>query len=175
MIHCSVRDFLDIMEHYQIADSIDPLLKPKDQSKTNKNEMNKSTEKPNDKKRKAKSKKNDSDAPAPKKSCLIHGPDSSHMTNECQTMRKQAYRMKEAWKNTSQAGRSHQKCEREQQEQKEQNELHEMVMKEVQQSMQDMFKQPHQCHHLDNDSDMDESHQLESMDNITGELMFQFV
>jgi hypothetical protein len=31
--------------------------------------------------------------------------------------------------------------------------------------MQDMFKQLHQRHHLDDDSDMDESHQLESMDN----------
>jgi hypothetical protein len=71
------------MECYQIADSIDPLLKPKDQSKTDKKESNKLTEKLNDKKRKAKSKKNNSDAPAPKKSCLIHGPDSSHMTNEC--------------------------------------------------------------------------------------------
>jgi hypothetical protein len=96
MIHCSVHDFLDIMEHYQITDNIDPLLKPKDQSKANKNEMNKLMEKLNDKKRKAKSKKNDSDAPAPKKSCLIHGEDSSHMTDECQTMCKQAYRMKEA-------------------------------------------------------------------------------
>jgi hypothetical protein len=91
MIHCSVRDFLDIMKQYQIANSIDPLLKPKDQSKTDKNKLNKLTEKSNDKKRKAKSKKNDSDAPAPKKSCLIHGLDSSHMTNGCQTMRKQAY------------------------------------------------------------------------------------
>jgi hypothetical protein len=70
--------------------------------------------------------------------------------------------MKEAWKNTSQAERS-----REQQKQKEQNELHEMIMKQVQQSMQDMFKQLHQRHHSDDDSDMDESHQLESMDNIT--------
>jgi hypothetical protein len=42
-----------------------------------------------------------------------------------------------------------------------------MIMKEVQQLMQNMFKQPHQCHHSDNDSNMDESHQLESMDNIT--------
>jgi hypothetical protein len=83
MIHCSIRDFLDIMECYQIADSIDPLLKPKDQLKTNKNKLNKLTEKSNDKKRKAKSKKHDSDVPAPKKSCLIHGPDSSHMTDEC--------------------------------------------------------------------------------------------
>jgi hypothetical protein len=75
--------------------------------------------------------------------------------------------MNEAWKNTSQAEHSRQKCKREQQKQKEQNELHKMVMKEVQQLMQNMFKQLHQCHHLDNDSDMDESHQLESMDNIT--------
>jgi hypothetical protein len=83
IVHCSVRDFLEIMEHYQIADNIDPLLKPKDQSKADKNEMNKSTEKSNDKKHKAKLKKNDSDAPAPKKSCLIHGEGSSHMTDEC--------------------------------------------------------------------------------------------
>jgi hypothetical protein len=83
MTTASVDDFFDRMEHYQIADNIDPLLKPKDQSKTNKNEMNKLTEKSNDKKRKAKSKKNDSDAPAPKKSCLIHGEDNSHMTDEC--------------------------------------------------------------------------------------------
>jgi hypothetical protein len=83
IIHCSIHDFLDIMERYQIADNIDPLLKPKDQSKANKNETNKSTEKSNDKMRKAKSKKNDLDAPAPKKSCLIHGEDSSHTTDEC--------------------------------------------------------------------------------------------
>jgi hypothetical protein len=75
--------------------------------------------------------------------------------------------MKEAWKNTSQAERSRQKCEREQQKQKEQNKLHEMIMKEVQQSMQNMFKELHQCHHLDDDSNMDKSHQVESMDNIT--------
>jgi hypothetical protein len=91
MIHCSVRDFLDIMERYQIADSIDPLLKSKDQLKTDEDESKKSTEKSNDKQRMAKSKKNDSDVPAPKKSCLIHGPDSSHMTDKCQTMCKQAY------------------------------------------------------------------------------------
>jgi hypothetical protein len=96
IVHCSVCEFLDIMECYQIANNIDPLLKPKDQSKADKNETNKSTEKSNDKKRKAKSKKNDSDAPAPKKSCLIHGEDSSHTTNEWRTMHKQAYRMKEA-------------------------------------------------------------------------------
>jgi hypothetical protein len=36
-IHCSVHDFLDVMECYQITDNIDPLLKPKDQSKTDKN------------------------------------------------------------------------------------------------------------------------------------------
>jgi hypothetical protein len=85
-------------------------------------------------------------------------------------MRKQAYRMKETWKNTSQAERSRQKRKREQQKQKEQNKLHEMIMKEVQKSMQDMFKQPHQHHHSDDDSDMDESHQQESMDNITQSL-----
>jgi phage/plasmid primase-like uncharacterized protein len=123
-------------------------------------------EKSNDKNRKAKSKKNNSDAPAPKKSCLIHGENSSHMTDECRTMREQAYQMKEAYKNISPAERSHQKREREQQKQKEQNKLHEMIMKQVQRLMQDMFKQPHQHHHLDDDSDMDESHQLESMDNI---------
>jgi hypothetical protein len=95
------------------------LLKPKDQSKANKKKTNKLTGKSNDKKCKAKSKKNDSDAPAPKKSCLIHGEDSSHMMDECQTMRKQAYQMKEAWKNTSQAESSRQKHEREQQKQKE--------------------------------------------------------
>jgi hypothetical protein len=74
--------------------------------------------------------------------------------------------MKEAWKNISQAERSHQKRKRKQQKQKENNELHEMIMNEVQQSMQNMFKQLHQHHHSDNDSNMDESHQLESMDNI---------
>jgi hypothetical protein len=57
MTTASVDDFFDRMERYQIADHIDPLLKPKDQSKTNKNETNKLTEKSNDKKRKAKSKK----------------------------------------------------------------------------------------------------------------------
>jgi hypothetical protein len=71
IVHCSVRDFLEIMEHYQIADNIDPLLKPKDQSKADKNKTNKSTEKSNDKKRKAKSKKNDSDAPAPSQKILL--------------------------------------------------------------------------------------------------------
>jgi hypothetical protein len=70
IIHFSIHDFLDIMECYQIADNIDPLLKPKDQSKADKNKMNKLTEKLNDKKRKAKSKKNDSDVPVPKKILL---------------------------------------------------------------------------------------------------------
>jgi hypothetical protein len=41
IFHCSVHDFLGIMECYQIANNIDPLLKPNDQSKTDKNEMNK--------------------------------------------------------------------------------------------------------------------------------------
>jgi hypothetical protein len=58
------------MERYQIDDNIDPLLKPKDQSKADKNKTNKSMEKSNDKKRKAKSKKNDSDVPAPNKILL---------------------------------------------------------------------------------------------------------
>jgi hypothetical protein len=66
IIGCSVKDFFEVMERYQIADQLDPLLKPKDQSKTDKDESNKLPEKLNDKKRKAKSKKNDSDAPAPK-------------------------------------------------------------------------------------------------------------
>jgi hypothetical protein len=48
------------------------------------------------------------------KSCLIHGPDSSHTTNECQTMRKQDYWMEKAWKNTCQAEHSHQRHEHEQ-------------------------------------------------------------
>jgi hypothetical protein len=96
MTTASVDDFFNHMERYQIADNIDSLLKPKDQSKVDKNESNKSTEKLNDKKRKAKSKKNDSDAPAPKKSCLIHGEDSSHTTDECRTMREQAYRRQNA-------------------------------------------------------------------------------
>jgi hypothetical protein len=90
-IHCSVLNFLDVMECYQIANNIDPLLKPKDQSKPDKNKTNKLMEKSNDKKRKAKSKKNNSDTPVPTKSCLLHGEDSSHTTDECRTMRKQAY------------------------------------------------------------------------------------
>jgi hypothetical protein len=65
-IGCSVNDFFEVMERYQIADQLDPLLKPKDQSKTDKHESNKLTEKSNDKKRKAKLNKNDSDLPAPK-------------------------------------------------------------------------------------------------------------
>jgi hypothetical protein len=165
MTKASVDDFFDFMVHYQIADSIDPLLKPKDQSKIDTDDNKKSTEKSNDKIRKAQMKKDD--APAPKKSCLLHGPDSSHTTNECQTMREQAYRMKEAYKNISPAERSRQKCKREQQKKKEQNELHEMIMKEVQQSMQTMFKQPHQHHCLDNDSDIDEAHHVETMEDIT--------
>jgi hypothetical protein len=43
MTTASVDDFFDRMERYQIANNIDPLLKPKDQSKADKNEMNKST------------------------------------------------------------------------------------------------------------------------------------
>jgi hypothetical protein len=40
-------------------------------------------EKPNNKKRKAKPKTNDSVMLAPKKTCMIHGPNSSHMTGKC--------------------------------------------------------------------------------------------
>ncbi len=40
-------------------------------------------------------------------------------------------------------------------------------MKEVQQLMKDMHKQSYQHHHLDDDSDIDESHQVESMEDIT--------
>jgi hypothetical protein len=42
-----------------------------------------------------------------------------------------------------------------------------MITKEVQQSMQTMFKQMHQQHHSDNDSNIDESHHVEVMENIT--------
>jgi hypothetical protein len=124
-------------------------------------------EKSNDKKHKANPKKNDFNVPAPKKSCLIHGPDSSNTTDECQTMQEQAYQMKEDYKNISQAECSHQKCEREQQNKKEKNELHEMIMKEVQQSMQTMSKQMHQQHHSDDDSDIDKSHHVKVMEDIT--------
>jgi hypothetical protein len=29
---------------------------------------------------------------------MIHGPESSHMTDECQVVQEQVYQMKEAWK-----------------------------------------------------------------------------
>ncbi len=41
-----------------------------------------------------------------------------------------------------------------------------MIMKEVQQSMQIMFKQMHQQNCWDNDSDIDESHHIEVMEDI---------
>jgi hypothetical protein len=47
------------------------------------------------------------------------------------------------------------------------NFMSKMIMKEVQESMKDMFKQPHQHHHLDDDSDIHESHHVEAMENIT--------
>ena len=56
---------------------------------------------------------------------------------------------------------SHKKRECKQQQQKDKNELHEMIMKQVQQSRQDMLKQSHQHHHLDENSNIDESHQVE--------------
>jgi uncharacterized protein with ATP-grasp and redox domains len=58
-------------------------------------------------------------------------------------MQEQAYRMEEAWKNMTPVECSLQKHKHELQKQKEKNELHEMIMKEVKQSMQDMFKQAH--------------------------------
>jgi hypothetical protein len=79
-----------MMEHYQLTDTLDPLLKPQNQSKTDKDKSNKSTEKLNDKKRKAKPKKNDSDMPVPKKPCMLHGSNSSHTTDQCQTLQEQA-------------------------------------------------------------------------------------
>jgi hypothetical protein len=72
-------------------------------------------EKSNDKKRKAKPKKNDSYTLAPKKPCMLHGSNSSHTTDDCQTLQEQASWMKEAWKNASLAERSHQKCKCKQQ------------------------------------------------------------
>jgi hypothetical protein len=87
---CSVKDFFDMMECYQLTDSLDPLLKPQNQSKTDKDESNKLMEKSNDKKRKAKPKKNDSYTPAPKKPCMLHGSNSSHTTDDCQTLQEQA-------------------------------------------------------------------------------------
>jgi hypothetical protein len=67
------------------------MLKQQNQSKIDKDDSNKSMEKLNDKKRKVQSKKNDSNVLAPKTSCLIHGPDSSHTTDKCQTMQEEAY------------------------------------------------------------------------------------
>jgi hypothetical protein len=44
-IHCSVHDFLNMIEHYQLADNINPSLKQQNQLKTNKDKSNKSSEK----------------------------------------------------------------------------------------------------------------------------------
>jgi hypothetical protein len=90
IIQFSITDFFDMMKHYQLAHNLDPSLKQQNQSKTNKDESNKLTEKPNDKKYNAKPKTNDSDMPAPKKACILHGPNSSHMTDNCQTLQEQA-------------------------------------------------------------------------------------
>jgi hypothetical protein len=43
--------------------------------------------------------------------------------------------------------------------------FHEMIIKEVQQYMQYMLKQSYQHHCLDDDSDIDESHQVEPMED----------
>jgi hypothetical protein len=79
IIQCSVKDFFDMMQCYQLADNLNPSLKQQNQLKTNKDESKKLTEKPIDKKHKAKPQKNDSDSPALKKACMLHGPDISHM------------------------------------------------------------------------------------------------
>jgi hypothetical protein len=91
-------------------DLIPHLTNKTNQKPIRQDDSKKLMEKSNDKKCKAKSKKNDSNVPVPKKSCLIHGPDSSHTTDECQTMQEQAYQIKEAWKKITPAERSHQKC-----------------------------------------------------------------
>jgi hypothetical protein len=57
--------------------------------------------------------------------------------------------MKEAWKCISLVEHSHQKCKGKQQKQKEKSKLDETIMKEVKQSIQDMFKQSQQHHHSD--------------------------
>jgi hypothetical protein len=41
-----------------------------------------------------------------------------------------------------------------------------MVMEQVQEMMKDIFKQPHQHHHLDDNSDIDKAHHIEEMENI---------
>jgi hypothetical protein len=81
-------------------------------------------------------------------------------------LQEQGYGMKELWKNIPLGEPSCQKCERKQQKQKDKNELHEMIMKEVQQLMQTMFKQMHQQNCSDNNSDIDESHHVEAMEDI---------
>jgi hypothetical protein len=58
--------FFDMMEHYQLTDQLDPSLKQQNQSKIDKDDSKKLTEKLNDKKHKAKPKKNDSNVLAPK-------------------------------------------------------------------------------------------------------------
>jgi hypothetical protein len=88
---------------------------------------------------------------------MLHGSNSSHTTDDCQTLQEQASWIKEAWNNVSLAERSHQKCKREQQKQKEQNELHEI----------DMFQQPNQHHHLDDNFNINKAHHVEEMENIT--------
>jgi nitric oxide reductase activation protein len=53
------------------------------------------------------------------------------------------------------------------QKQKEKNELHKMIMKEVQESVQSIFKLLHKHHCSDNDSNMDEAHHVKAMEDIT--------
>jgi hypothetical protein len=44
----SAKDFFDMMEHYQLADQLDPALKQQNQSKTDKDDSKKLMEKLND-------------------------------------------------------------------------------------------------------------------------------
>jgi hypothetical protein len=66
MSKASANDFFEMMEHYQLANQLDPLLKQQDQSKTDKDNSKKLMEKSNNKKHKAQSKKIDSNVPAQK-------------------------------------------------------------------------------------------------------------
>ena len=49
MSEASADDFFNLMEWYQIADQLDPLLKQQDHLKTNKDDTKKLMEKSNDK------------------------------------------------------------------------------------------------------------------------------
>jgi hypothetical protein len=69
IIGCSIRDFFDMMEHYQLADQLDPLLKQQNQLKTDKDDSKKSTEKSNVKN--ARPSPSPSPSPSPRKMILM--------------------------------------------------------------------------------------------------------